>query len=236
MLVEKAFTVNRNQAEELIRLAREKKVFLAEAMWTRYMPAGKMIKELLDGGVIGKPIRMEAEFSMPISHVERLRNPELAGGTLLDLGVYALTFADMFFGNEIESIETSCEKYHTGVDATDEMVFSYRDGRVAKLRSSMVSNEENYGKITGTQGSLLVYGINNYAKIEIYDTNGKLQATHMPPKQINGYEYEVLACKRALEEGKTECEEMTWEDTLRIMKWMDLLRSRWDIVYPCEKR
>lgn len=235
VLVEKAFTANRKQAIELVGLAREKSLLLAEAMWTRYMPGRKMVEDLLEQGAIGMPTLLEADFSVPISHIERLHSPELAGGALLDLGVYTLTFASMFFGDEMESVQTTCEKYDTEVDATDHMILKYPDGRKAVLRTSMVEGPVNEGKIVGTKGYLRVENLNNFSKIESYDLEGNLKETYYPPKQINGYEYEVLACKRALSEGKTECPEMPLEETLRIMGWMDSLRKKWGVIYPFEK-
>ena len=235
VLVEKAFTANRKQAEELLNLAREKKLLLAEAIWTRYMPSRKLVEDLLKQGEIGTPISLDADFSIPISHVERLRSPELAGGALLDLGMYTLTFASMFFGDNVEKIESTCEKFSTGVDATDHILLKYSDGRVANLRTSMVLGPINEGKIVGTKGYLKIDNLNNFSKIESYDLEGNLKNTYYPPAQINGYEYEVLACKKALEEGALECPEMPWEETLRMMGWMDLLRKEWGIIYPFEK-
>lgn len=234
VLVEKAFTANRKQAEELVSLARERKVLLAEAIWTRYMPGRRMIEDLLKQGEIGNPTFLDADFSIPISHVERLRNPNLAGGALLDLGMYTLTFASMFFGDKVERIESTCEKFHTGVDATDHIILKYSDGKTANLHTSMVMGPINEGKIAGTKGYLKIDNLNNFCKIESYDLEGNLKKTYYPPEQINGYEYEVLACKKAIEEGKTECSEMPLEETLRIMGWMDALRKEWGVIYPFE--
>ena len=96
LLVEKAFTANALMASEVVALAEEKGVFLCEAMWTRFLPAVQMVKDWIFAGKIGKVESVEADFSMPLSHIERLQKPELAGGALLDLGIYSLTFADIF--------------------------------------------------------------------------------------------------------------------------------------------
>lgn len=234
VLVEKAFTANAKQAKELISLAREKGVFVAEAIWTRYMPAVEMIRKIIAEGRIGEVDSVEADFSVPISHVKRLYDPALAGGALLDLGVYALTFASLFLGDDVVSTRSRCIKYSTGVDATDHIELTYGDGRQAFLRASMVSGPRNEGKINGTKGYIAVDNLNCLEKIEVYDVGGRLQETLIPPHLINGYEYEVLACKKAIDAGLLECEVMPHARTILIMELMDSLRESWDFKYPFE--
>ncbi len=234
VLVEKAFTVNASQAEALIKLSEEKQVFLAEAMWTRYLPARHTIEELLANGIIGDVVELEAEFSIPLTHIPRLVKPELAGGALLDLGIYPLTFAVMYFGTDIVGRVSECVKYETGVDGTDEVTYNYRDGRKAHIRSSFISNTKNEGSIVGTKGSIFVETLNNYTKIQVHDLAGNLVQDYPVEPQINGYEYEVLACKKAMEEGKLACEEMSHSMTLHMMQMMDELRADWGVKYPFE--
>lgn len=235
VLIEKAFTANAKQAKELIDLAQKEKVFVAEAMWTRYMPGIQMLRDIIAEGRIGQVDSVEADFSVPISQRERLHNPALAGGALLDLGVYSLTFADMFLGDNISAIKSRCIMYSTGVDATDHIEILYKDGRQAFLRTSMVSGPRNEGKINGTQGYIEVANINSLDKIQVFDACGQLQETLIPPKLVNGYEYEVLSCKKAIEAGQLECEEMTLAKTLEMMERMDALRREWGVVYPFEE-
>lgn len=234
VLVEKAFTANAAQARELIRLAEEKKVFLTEAIWTRYMPGRQIVEGLLAQGVIGEPVSLEAEFSVPLSHKQRMYDPALAGGALLDLGMYCLTFASMYFGDEIAEVTSRTEKLDTGVDATDEIYYTYADGKKAHLRTSMVTGPVNRGEIKGTQGRIEVDTLNNFTAIRIYDNAGNLLQEPEIPAQINGYEYEVLACVRAMEAGNLECEEMPHSETIEIMEQMDRLRREWGVVYPFE--
>ena len=234
VLVEKAFTANAAQARELIRLAEEKKVFLTEAIWTRYMPGRQIVEKLLAQGVIGEPISLEAEFSVPLSHKQRMYDPALAGGALLDLGMYCLTFASMYFGDEIAEVTSRAEKLDTGVDAMDDIYYTYVDGKKAHLRTSMVTGPVNRGEIKGTQGRIEVDTLNNFSAIRVYDNAGNLLQEPEIPAQINGYEYEVLACVRAMEAGNLECEEMPHSETIEIMEQMDRLRREWGVVYPFE--
>lgn len=234
VLVEKAFTANAGQAKKLVDLAQKEKVFVAEAMWTRYMPEIQTIRDIIAEGRIGKVDSVEADFSMPISYKKRLQDPALAGGALLDLGVYTLTFASIFLGDDIDSVGSRCIKYATGVDATEHIEILYKDGRQAFLRASMVSGSRNEGRINGTGGYIEVTSINSLDKIQVFDACGQLQETLISSKLVNGYEYEVLACKKAIEAGLFECVEMPLAETLEIMEQMDSLRKAWGIVYPFE--
>lgn len=234
VLVEKAFTANATQAKEIIELAEEKGVFLTEAIWTRYMPGRKLIEDIIKSGKIGEVDNVEADFSIPICNVPRMNDPALAGGALLDLGMYTLTFASMFLGDDVAATRSRCIKYRTGVDATDFIEFTYADGKQAFLRTSMVSGSKNEGKINGTNGYIEVFNLNSLEKINVYDGDGQIKETIVPPQIVNGYEYEVLACIEAIKEGKLECEQMPHSETLLIMERMDELRRSWNVKYPFE--
>ena len=242
LLVEKAFTANALMASEVIALAEEKGVFLREAMWTRLLPAVQMVKDMILAGKIGKVESVEADFSMPLSHIERLRKPELAGGALLDLGIYSLTFADIFLTddeiagaeNHIVQTKTHCVKFDTGVDATDWIDLIYANGQVAHLKTSMVAPLKNEGVIYGTDGFIRVLNLNDMVEIQLFDKAGSLLESITPPRIENCYEYEVLACKAALEKGQKECAEMPHSKTMQMMTQMDGLRAVWGVSYPFE--
>lgn len=233
VLCEKAFTMNRDQAQELIDLAEKKGLLLAEAIWTRYMPSRIMLQELLEQQVIGKVTSLHANLGYPMLHKERLCKPELAGGALLDVGIYPLNFASMVFGNEVERIEGTCTKLGTGVDSQDSITLIYKDGRMAHLFASMLAATDRAGLIFGEDGYIQVQNINNCEEIRVYRGYTLVQRLEVP-EQINGYEYEVLACREALEKGWTECPQMPHSETLRMMEWMDTLREIWGIRYPGE--
>ncbi len=242
LLVEKAFTANALMASEVIALAEEKGVFLSEAMWTRFLPAVQMVKDLILVGKIGKVESVEADFSMPLSHIDRLRKPELAGGALLGLGIYSLTFADIFLTddeiagaeNHIVQTKTHCVKFDTGVDATDWIDLIYANGQVAHLKTSMVAPLKNEGVIYGTDGFIRVLNLNDMVEIQLFDKAGSLLESITPPRIENCYEYEVLACKAALEKGQKECAEMPHSKTMQMMTQMDGLRASWGVSYPFE--
>lgn len=235
VLCEKAFTANARQARELIALAQEKKVFLGEAIWTRYMPMLSKIREILGSGVIGELKTLTANLGYVIDSVPRLQDPALAGGALLDVGVYPIHFAAMVFDGDIKEIDGVCTCTGTGVDEQNSITLRYQDGKVAVLNSSMVSLSDRRGTIYGTKGFAVVENINNFESIAVYDNTYKRVAFYKRPRQISGYEYEVEAAVKAVSEGKIECPQMPHNESLRIMEIMDVLREKWGIVYPFER-
>lgn len=234
VLCEKSFTANVKQAKELLAYAKEKNVFITEAIWTRYMPSRKLIADILSSGELGELKGLSANLGYDVVDKERMVKPELAGGALLDVGVYPLNFASMCFGNEIEKITSACVWSPTGVDAQDAMILTYKDGRLATLHAGMLVATEQYGIVYGTKGYMIAYNINNVDRIEIFSSDRKSIRTVEVPKQITGYEYEIRACMRALEAGMLECEEMPHSETLQMMEWMDNIRADWGLRYPFE--
>lgn len=235
VLCEKSFAVNEKEAREMTALAEEKGLLLAEAIWVRYMPMWKTLREVLDSGVIGEPMTATANLCYLISHVRRMTEPELAGGALLDVGVYTMNFASLVFGNQIESITSKALMTDTGVDAQNSITLTYPGGKMAVLNSSLRVLSDRKGMIYGTKGFVIVENINNFESIAVYNAEREQIAFYEQPKQITGYEYEVLACKEALEQGLTECPQMPHEETCRLMAQMDQVRRQWGLRYPMEK-
>ncbi len=234
VLVEKAFTVNAIQARELIEMAEEKGLLLTEAIWTRYMPSRKMIDDLVESGVIGKVTSLTANLGYVLPHVERLQKPELAGGALLDLGVYPINFAMMVFHESVEKVTSCAVMSPLGIDWTNSITLTFSSGVMAVLHSNMLAQTDRQGVINGEKGYLEVQNINNCEEIRVFDLDRKMTASYRVPEQINGYEYEVLACIEAIEAGKTECREMPHSETLRVMELMDDIRREWGMKFPCE--
>ena len=233
-LVEKAFMANARQTEEIINIARECRVFLAEAIWTRYQPAVKMIRDLMASGRIGAPRLVTATLGYSMGNKERIMRPDLCGGALLDLGVYALNFARMFFPADIVSIDGTCVKSDTGMDLTNAMTLVLADGMLCNLQSSAQCVGDNIGVIAGTEGNLIIDNINNPQTITVNGPNRTYVETIHVPQQITGYEYQFLACRQALMDGLLEPREMPLDETLYIMQLMDDLRRKWDVRYPMD--
>lgn len=234
VLCEKSFAANYSQAKEMIDLAQEKNLMITEAMWVRYMPMADTLKEVLASGIIGEPMTLTANLAYLVSDKHRIVAPELAGGALLDVGVYTLNFASLVFGDEITDITSSVIKTETGVDAQNSITLLYPGGKMAVLNSSIQVLSDRQGIIYGTKGFLVVENINNFESICVYNTDRQLVGSYERPEQITGYEYQVLASKDAIEQGWTECPQMPHQTTLHVMKVMDELRRQWGIRYPFE--
>ena len=234
VLCEKAFTANAKETEELLQLAKEKNLFLTEAIWTRYMPLSQTICELVDNVAIVRPQLLTANLCYPNYHKERMHKPELAGGALLDLGVYTLNFAAMLFGTDIIRTTSACIKTDTGVDAQNSITLEYADGKMAILCSSQMAKSDRQGIISGDKGFMIVDNINNPQKVSVYDSDYQLTAVYNCPPQITGYEYQVYASIEALENGWLESPFMPHQETLRIMRQMDELRKEWGVIYPSD--
>ncbi|MBQ4264999.1 MAG: Gfo/Idh/MocA family oxidoreductase [Clostridia bacterium] len=234
ILCEKSFTGNARQAREVLALAKEKNVLVAEAIWTRYMPSRKIIDDLIASGAIGAPKLLTANLHYAIDHVRRIREPELAGGALLDVGVYPLNFCSMFFGNDVVRMESSVKLMDTGVDESESFSFYYADGREAHMHAGTVIRSDRRCSICGTKGYIVVENVNNPEKITLYLAEEDHRIAHdieIPP-QISGYEYQVRACMKALENGDIECPDMPHSETIRVMELMDALRAQWGVKYP----
>ncbi|MGL6219578.1 MAG: Gfo/Idh/MocA family protein [Lacrimispora sphenoides] len=234
VLCEKAFAANYAQAKEMTDLAEEKNLMITEAMWVRYMPMAKTLKEVLNSGVIGEPMTLTANLCYLVSDKPRLIKPELAGGALLDVGVYTLNFASIVFGDEITDIKSSVIKTDSGVDAQNSITLCYPGGKMAILNSSLRVLSDRMGVIYGTKGYLVVENVNNFETIRVYNANRELVETHIRPDQISGYEYQIEASGEAIRNGWTECPQMPHKATLEVMKVMDELRRQWGIRYPFE--
>ena len=126
ILVEKAFTANAKQAAEILELSKKQNTLVAEAIWTRYMPSRAIIAHALKEGKIGVVHSIQANLGYPICLKERIARPELAGGALLDLGVYPINFAMMFFGHDIKEVKGVCVKGPSGVDLLDNICLIFK--------------------------------------------------------------------------------------------------------------
>ncbi len=233
-LVEKAFMANYDQALQVVQKAREKKVFLAEAIWTRYQPIVQTIRDIIKSGRLGELRLLTGSIGYNMGNKPRIMRADLCGGALLDLGVYGINFVRMFCDAKIEQIESQCMKSDTGMDLTNCISWRMEGGIMANIQSSACSVNDNQGTICGTEGYLIVDNINNPQSVKVYKRDRIFVEEIKVPQQITGYEYQFTACKEALEKGLTEAPCMPLDETLYIMKLMDDLRFKWGVVYPMD--
>jgi len=234
VLCEKPFTVNAKQAQEVIDLAHKRHVLLAEAIWTRYVPMRNLLDDVLSSKIIGEVRSLTANLGYVINHVPRLADPQLAGGALLDVGVYTINFAFMVLGQEFEKVESSAIFTQSGVDAQNSLTFTYPDNVMAILHSSQMASTDRRGMVFGTKGYIEVQNINNPEKIRVFDTDHHLLKEIVQPPQITGFEYQVRACIDAIRLGAVECPQQNHAQILKVMHTMDAIRSQWNFRYPFE--
>ena len=230
VLCEKTFTANAQQAADLCRLAQENKCYLAEAIWTRYMPFSQTIAELAHSGIIGTPYMLTASLAYAIEDKERIRQPELCGGALFDLGVYPINFARMIFGTDIQRITSACIKGETGVDLQNNILFCYADGKMAAMQTSVRCANDRQGIISGTEGYMIIDNINNPQEAVVYDSSYNEKARYHCPPQITGFEYQILAVQEAISKGLTESPFMPHQENIQIMEILDALLKEWNIT------
>lgn len=228
-LVEKAFTMNADEAEALIGLSRERGIYLAEAMWIRYMPLCRKITEVLQSGVIGRPRMLTASLCYKIDHKERVMRPELGGGALLDLGVYPIHFTRMFFGAEVERMVSNCMVGPTGVDLQESISLSYSHGRMAALQCSALCRTDRQAVISGEEGYLVIDNVNNPTLVDVYVGFDKVASYERPEGVVTGYEYQVLEAKRCIEARLCESPMMPHSESLAVMRMLDALRTEWGV-------
>ena len=232
VLCEKPFTLDYSQAASLIQYAEENKIFLSEAMWVRFQPFAKKIPELIAAGVIGEP-RLVIVNKGEINNIGPSDvDQRLGGSALLGNGVYSLTAASLALGTDVVRTEGCGVFMDNGIDGAASFTLIYGNNTMAHLSSSLIANEHNAWYVCGSEGIMEIRGVSRLLTIDIYNNKRELVKHYDAPKMISGYEYELLACKKALEEGRLECSEIPHAETLRIMKLLDELRSKIGITFP----
>lgn len=235
VLCEKAFTLNARQAEEAIQLARQKNLFLMEAMWTRFIPATRQVRDWLAEGAIGEVKLFQADFYHQFEYnpEHRLFNPALGGGALLDLGIYPIAMASMVLGLP-DAVSSEAAIGPTGVDENDAIVFRYNNGAVALLACGLHNPSLRAGIITGTEGTIQLHPPFFHSKSVTLHRNGETPQTVELPYDGNGYQFELQEVNACLRASKTESDLMPLDETLALMRLMDNLRQAWGVRYPNE--
>ncbi len=234
ILCEKSFTLNAKQAEHIFALAKEKSLFVMEAMWTRFLPVIKELLEYVNCGEFGEIIKIESGFGFDVSNLSRprLKDLELGGGALLDVGIYPITIANLFLGKP-KSIRSKVEFFDTGVDSSEKITYVY-DNAKCTLLASFEENLGSYTWIYGTKYKALIPFFHGAEEAFIYDETAEMIKTIEYPHEVNGLEYEIMEVISCLENGRLESLIMTPETTVEILRQMDEIRSSWNLVYPGE--
>ncbi|MFC2161971.1 Gfo/Idh/MocA family protein, partial [Acidobacteriota bacterium] len=236
VLCEKPFTINAGEAAEVIALARKKKRFVLEAMWTRFIPAIVKVREILEEGRLGEIRMLNASFGFKAEFdpLHRLFNPSLGGGALLDVGVYPVSFASMVFGQrKPDQISSQCFLGKTGVDEQSAVLFRYERGQVAVLSAAVRTEIPQDAYIIGTEGTLRIHAPWWKSK-KLSLKFGKKEKVLRYPFRGNGFSFEVEEVVSCLREGRLESEILPLDESLAVMKTMDTVRAQWGLRYPME--
>ncbi len=232
VLCEKPATINAGQFEELMFLARDKKVFYMDALWTRFLPTVKKTMEYIQNGSLGdiKSVRADFGFKTEYHPAGRLFNPEMGGGSILDIGVYNIFLSLLVLGypEKIKALPVLAE---TGVDAACGITFSYANGAIASLLSTFLNHVETSAEIGGTKGRIRInHQWFRPSSLTVDLENGKTEELTFETR-MNGYEYEAEEVMRCLDEGKTESGLLPLDFTFNLMKLMDAVRDEAGVHY-----
>ena len=234
VLCEKPITINTEETKILVELAKENQVFLMEAMWTKFLPATSCVKEWIDSERIGAIQYMNINFGFvgERDYSRRLFNPELGGGALLDVGVYTVQYATFIMDKLPDLIQSTMQFGISGVDELTSITFSYNEGAIAVLNSSITTNLGSDLVIIGSKGKIIVENFYMAQKASIYDEEDTLLETFYEPFIVNGYEYEAMEVNRCIIEGETESLRNPLSKTIEIMEVLDTIRKQWNLIYP----
>jgi predicted dehydrogenase len=233
VLCEKPLAANLPQAEAMVGCAREQGVFLMEALWTRFQPAMQVVGRWLEERRIGDLRRVECDFSFRCdgNPESRLLNPELAGGGLLDVGIYALAFTSWVFGGLPEHGASLAEVGETGVDEQAGILFLYPGGEMAVLTCGVRTQGTISARITGTDGAIEIPSPFYRAQSAVLRTKAG-EVREERPFLATGYEYEAAEVARCIRAGETECAVVPLDESLMLCAAMDGLRAAWGVRYP----
>ena len=239
VLCEKPFAVNSSEVEAMIKTSREMNVLLMEGMWSRFPPLMNRLRDWLKEGKLGDIRTLHADFGfLPKERNPqgRLFNLDLAGGSLLDLGVYPVSLASMIMGKPAD-IQTLANIGTTGVDEQAAWIFRYSNGALAMLLSSLECETRQEAFIAGSIGNVRIHKqCWKPQKMTFFtETNGETSETIEMPFEGNGFNYEAQSFGDLLVQDKKREPNYALDESLEIMKQMDQIRKDWDLVYPMDK-
>lgn len=233
VLCEKPFAVNRQEVELMIAKAKQKGVFLMEAMWSRFHPHIIKAKELIENGELGEIQLLTADFGIqrPVVDSDRKFNRELIGGALLDIGIYPVFAAQYFLGKNTQ-LSAQAVIGHTGVDFSNSVMLKYEKPHLAVLHSSFMYESGVKATIYGDKATLLFdsfWFMPGNLKLQYVDGREEILTF---PKVSNGYQYEAQEVVNCLNEGLTQSESMSWNESLQLIDTLDAIRKECGINYP----
>ena len=236
VLCEKPLAANAHQGQAMIECARTCRRFLMEAMWTRFLPLMDRVRQLLAEGAIGHVRMLTADFGFRYgsrAEKQRLTDPALAGGALLDVGVYPLALASMLFGAPLQ-IHSAAALGETGVDEQNALILTYDKGQLAILCSAIQTETPHEATLIGTDGMIRLHRSWWRGNTLTLMRPGRGEQTAALPTHENGFVYEIQAVHQDIRNGRAENALMPLDESLAILKTMDAVRRQWGLTYPFE--
>lgn len=233
VLCEKPMAVTAREAEEMFACAAKNNVFLMEAMWARLVPGTIQMLKLIDDGLLGEIRSVEGKFCYTLDADEmdhHVLKTENGGGSLLDVGIYGLSFASWYLGKAVRRIQASADLYH-GIDAHTCVLMQYENGALADLSSAVLLRKPNEGYIYGTKGYVHLNRFYAPQSIEVNLLSGE-QYSIPTPYCGNGFEEQIAHVCDCISQGLKESPVVTQEQTLYIARQMDAIRRQIGVVYP----
>ena len=233
VICEKPISVNTKELLEMIQVAKENNVLLMEAMWTRFLPATKFVLDIIRNKELGIIKTMNISFGFDLKSQrtddDRILNLDLAGGALLDVGIYPVTYQYLLNGNEYTKTSSNAEFYKTGIDLRVNTHLEYENGVVATLECAVDEYLDNICTIQFEDGEVV---IPNFWSSEEVFVNGK---SHKFPHKSDGFEYQIESFVDTLKKGQIENNLMTYKASTEVMEVMDQIREEIGLKYPFEK-
>lgn len=228
VLCEKSFALTPEEVEECMALAAEKKLFLMEAMWMRFLPIFSHVHRWMEEGKIGEVKQVRADFSI-LGENPRLFERKMGGGTLLDTGVYPLNFACMFLGYDPVQV-TGAANVQQGVDVAASYTLRYENGGLATLNSAVNVEGPKEGHIVGSKGIIHLHHFWEAERATLW-VNEEMVEEATAPHGITGFSYEIQEAVDCILAGKTGSERMPMTDTLKIARIQDTLFRQWGVDF-----
>ncbi len=235
VLCEKPLTVNTDECAKLLEISQQNKVFLMEAVWSRYLPVYRQVREWLDDNKIGEVRLIHSTFSgnVPRDADDRWFNSELAGGALLDMGIYNVNLSQWVYGKNPETLVAQGHVGETNVDEMTSVIMHYGEGRMSQFTTGLIADGSNDFSIFGSKGHIRVHPhLCNSTQATLFD--GIQETTVTRPLRANGYEYEIEEATRCIQAGLLESSTMTHAETLANMRVLDDIRKQIHLRYPFE--
>jgi len=235
VLCEKPFALNAQEAREMIELARANELFLMEAMWARFTPLFQQVKNWIREGLIGEVQLIQSDYGqvMDFSPENRFFNPDLGGGSLLDIGIYPISMASFIYEKQPVSIQSGVHLGNTGVDELAAMIFDYGDGKLAVLSSAITLQTCGETLIFGSEGQIQIPGPWHQLR-EVKVIRKGREKRHKYPRMGRGYAHQAIEVMQCLKAGKTESTILPLDESLAIMHTLDRIREIWGFKYPME--